>query len=501
MYAPNRTRPTGSLAQQRQPLFNQMYGLRPTTTRPTYDNDDDNPDNNDAVPYEESMNTNTIDDLSDMFNMLVLKPTPAAYNQDEIDAASVLLNLNNNQLLQLTNVVDDQSSTDASPDINVNNLLHRLFIIVIRLPIESARLFNQTVTTENMNIIKNNILNMIKQFLLIIKIIITIPTRIGKLTKQIYSQVKYMSLGMLVLIIITTMLYQTPATQPFMLFIFSIIRYLSGVDIPTVAGGFIEFLKQQTKQFFAITMAGKLASTLLSESSKMVSQTASQVASQVSSQVSTEVSSQVEQALRSTQAQNAITMALTNPSSLAALSLTVSTGVSGQLELVMNDVVLPQLAKIQDIVEGTSVKVIDLNIKSDEMLAIFKSDLLLLKESINTIENGQEMTEMQLNKALVLLQKNLQTTDLGRIMNANGVIITHDNVMALLRTAQSAVESVLGRNVQGQYMLKNEGGRRTRRNRNKHKPVKKQKTRKKQRVRKSNKHKKRSKFKLKSKKK
>ena len=111
------------------------------------------------------------------------------------------------------------------------------------------------------------------------------------------------------------------------------------------------------------------------------------------------------------------------------------------------------------------------------------------------------MTETQLSKALVLLQKNLQTTDLGRIMNANGVIITHDNVMALLRTAQSAVESVLGRNVQGQYMLKNEGGRRTRRNRNKPKPMKKHKTRKKHRVRKSNKRKKRTKFKLKSKKK
>lgn len=480
-----------SLEKQRQLDFDMRYKLR----QPTYDSDNNNdtPDNNDAVPYDESMDTNTIDTLSDMFNMLVLIPNPTAYSPDEIDAASVLLNLNNSQLLQITNPTDEQ----ATPQIHVRGLLHRLFTIVIRLPIESARLFNQTVTVDNMNIIKNNILNMIKQFLLLIKIIITIPSRIGKITKQIYSQFKYMSVGMLVLIIITTMLYQSPATQPFMLFIFSIIRYLSGVDIPTMANGFIEFLKQQTKQFFALTMAGKLARTLLSESSKMLSQATSQVASQVSS----EVSGQVEQALRSTQAQNAITMALTNPTSLAALSLTVTAGVSGQLELVMNDLVLPQLAKIQDIVEGTSVKVIDLNIKSDEMLAIFQSDLLLLKDSINTIENGQEMTEIQLNKALALLQKNLQTTDLGRIMNANGVIITHDNVMALLRTAQSAVESVLGRNVQGQYMLKNEGGRRTRRNRKcKSKSNKTPKTLKKRKVRKS-KRKKRSTFKFKSKKK
>lgn len=489
-----------SLAQDRQIQLNRMWELRPNTNQPD-DPDNDTNYNADPVPYDEGMPSHITDELAALFRGLVIQTTPIVYSEEEESAAAVLLQLNHDQFLQLTNPTDEnleqQEQVIIRPNVNVKILIHRLFTLVIRLPLESARLFNQTVTTENMNIIKNNVLNMIKQLLLIIKIIITIPSRVGKLTNKIYSQVKYMSVGMLVLIIITIMLYQTPATKPFMLFIFNVIRYLSGVDVPMVANGFIEFLKQQTKQFFAITMAGKLAGKLLAESSNMLSQATSQVASQVASQVSTEVSGQVEQALRSTQAQNAITMALTNPSSLAALSLTVTAGVSGQLELVMNDVVLPQLAKIQNIVEGTSANVIDLNIKSNEMLAIFQSDLLLLKTSINTIENGQEMSELQLNKALVLLQKNLQTTDLGRIMNANGVIITHDNVMTLLRTAQSAVESVLGRNVQGQYMLKNEGGRRTRRNR---KSIKQSKTRKKQRVMKS-KRKKRSKLRFKSKKK
>jgi len=310
-----------------------------------------------------------------------------------------------------------------------------------------------------------------------------------------------MSVGMLVLIIITIMLYQTPATQPFMLFIFSIIRYLSGVDIPNAATGFIEFLKKQTLLFFSFTAIGRLAGNLLTDSAKAVSeaasQAASQVATQVATQVSTEVSNNIVQTLRSNAAQAAIVNALRDPRSVAALTLTVSAGVGSQLELVMNDIVSPQLKKIQDIVVGTSDNVIALNIKSDEMRAIFKSDLLLLKDSIATIENGQEITEEQLNKALVLLQKNLQTTDLGRIMNANGVMITHDNVMTLLRTAQSAVESVLGRNVQGQYMLKNEGGWRTRRKRKSGKPPK---TRKKRKALKSKRNK-RSKFKFKSKKK
>jgi hypothetical protein len=340
---------------------------------------------------------------------------------------------------------------------------------------------------------------MIKQILLLIKIIITIPSQIGKTTKQIYSQFKYMSIGMLILIIIIIMLYQTPATQPFMIFIFSIIQYLSGVDIPNAATGFIEFLKKQTLIFFSFTAMGRLAGNLLSESAKAVSEAASQAASQVATQVSSEVSNNIVQTLRSNEAQAAIMNALRDPRAVAALTLTVSAGVGNQLELVMNDIVSPQLKKIQDIVVGTSDNVIDLNIKSDQMLTIFQSDLLLIKESIYTIENGQAITEEQLNKALALLQKNLQTTDLGRIMNANGVLITHDNVMTLLRTAQSAVESVLGRNVQGQYMLKNEGGRRTRRNR-KIKSKKTTKTLKKRKARKSKRNK-RSKFKFKSKKK
>jgi len=467
-----------SLAQEE---YKQRFGLRepkvskPVVPRPYY---------HDEEQYE-SINPDETTALSNMFeNMLTLNPAQNTYTQDEHEAALALLNINTEQI-------------SAKPSINVESLLNRLFILVIRLPIESARLFDQTVTSENMNIITNNILNMIKQILLLIKIIITIPSQIGKTTKQIYSQFKYMSIGMLILIIITIMLYQTPSTQPFMIFIFSIIQYLSGVDIPNKALGFIDFLKKQTLLFFSFTAMGRLASNILSESAKAVSQAASQVATQVS----TEVSTNIIQTLKSNAAQKAITDLLRDPRAVAALTLTVSTGVGNNLELIMNDIVSPQLKQIQDIVAGTSNNVIALNIKSDEMRAMFNNDLLLLKDSIATIQNGQEVNEVRLNKALILLQKNLQTTDLGRIMNANGVIITQNNVIALLRTAQSAVESVLGRNIQGQYMLKNEGGRRTRRKRKKpNKTMQNRKTIKKRKVRKS-KRIKRSIFKFKSKKK
>jgi hypothetical protein len=489
MSAPN----LGSLAKQKKTQFNKMYDPRLGDEQSDEEPSDESTPDKVPEPYDESMDLGS---LTKMVESLTFNPTQNAYTLEERAAALALLDINPEQVTAI-----------IRPNINVGSLLNRLFILVMRLPIESARLFDQTVTSDNMNIIKNNILNMIQQILLLIKIIITIPSQIGKTTKQIYSQFKYISIGMLILIIITIMLYQTPATQPFMIFMFDIIRYLSGVHIPTRATEFIEFLKQQTLIFFSFTAMGRLAGQVLSESAKAVteaaSQAASQVATQVSTQVSTEVSNNIVQTLRSNAAQKAISDLLSDPRTVAALTLTVSAGVGNQIELVMNDIVSPQLKKIQDIVVGTSDNVIALNIKSDEMRAIFNSDLLLIKESIYTIENGQEITEEQLNKALILLQKNLQTTDLGRIMNANGVIITHDNVMTLLRTAQSAVEAVLGRNVQGQYMLKNEGGRRTRRNRKSKRNQKNQKnnkTLKKRKARKSKRNK-RSKIHFKSKKK
>ena len=86
-----------SLEKQRQSEFDMKYKLRPTTNQTIYDNPGIQYDD---IQYDESMDTNTIDSLSNMFNMLVLKPTPIAYSPAEIDAASVLLNLNNNQFLQ-----------------------------------------------------------------------------------------------------------------------------------------------------------------------------------------------------------------------------------------------------------------------------------------------------------------------------------------------------------------------------------------------------------------
>ena len=160
-----------SLAQEE---YAKKFGLRqePTESKPSVEYYRPNLDQ-----YDESMDPNVTNELSDLFNSLGLNPNPAAYTPDELASAKELLNLNPEQVTSVT----------IRPTINVGSLLNQLFILVMRLPIESARLFDQTVTRENMNIIKNNILNMIKQILLLIKIIITIPSQIGKTTKQIYS--------------------------------------------------------------------------------------------------------------------------------------------------------------------------------------------------------------------------------------------------------------------------------------------------------------------------
>ena len=451
--------------------FNQKYGLRPDVKKKetkSYDNAL-YPD----VPYDESLDPDTMKGLSDMFEILGLAPSQAERKAD-LDAAHTLLELSNpkqedtsNALVTISDIQSNISNTVVQSNtqgVNITSLIIRLFTLIIRLPIECVRLFS---TTENMNIIKNNIFNMIKQIICLIKIIISIPSRIGALIENTYTQIKYISLGTLVLLIITIMLYQTPITQPYMIFIFSVIQYLSGVDIPLTANDFAEWLKQQTIRFFAAKLAGKILTD---------------AANSIASKVSTEVSTTVGKVLTDENTQRTILTALSSSPILAAASMKIAADVNGQLRILYDDVVSPQLQEIQDTVSGTSDRVEALSIDNAEMTSLFHNDFLLLQKTMLTIQNGQEINEEQLNEALVLIKRNLQTTELGRLLNANGVVITHNNLMALLRTAQTAVESALGRNVRGQHMLTNSGGLRTRRN---CKNRKKSFTRKKRRVRKS----------------
>lgn len=453
-----------SLASQRMTDFNMKYRLRPEPISSDGSlSSDVSLSTNMEQPYDESLDPDIMNELTDMFNMLELDPNDKA---DLVAAAEGLLSLRNidpDTVEVVTSLRDAQTS-------NIKSLIIRLFTLILRLPIECARLFS---TVENMNIIQNNIFNIIKQIIYLIQMIVSIPSRIGALTATIYSQIKYISLGTLVLLIVTTMLYQSPTTRPFMLFIFSVIQYLSGVDVPLVANDFVERLKQLTIQFFGARLVGKI---ITDAANKFVDR------------VSTEASTAVKNVLTDENTQRTLSTALASSPVLAAASMRIAGEVTGQLRVLYDDMVSPQLQQIQDTVTGTSDRVEALGIDNAQMTALFKNDYLLLKETLLTIQNGQEINEEQLNEALVLIKRNLQTTDLGRMLNANGVIITHNNLMALLQTAQSAVESALGRNVRGQHMLTNSGGLRTRRKHRKTKTTrKKRKSKRKRRSMKSKK--------------
>lgn len=440
-----------SLASQRMTDFNMKYRLRPDIKQPISSDGSLSSDVSLSreEPYDESVDPDTMKGLSDMFNMITLDT-----NNDKADlaaAAEGLLSLRNIDPDTVEAVITLRDSEQPSAT-NIKSLIIYLFTLILRLPIECARLFNRTVTVENMNIIQNNIFNIIKQIIYLIQMIISIPSRIGALTANIYSQIKYISLGTLVLLIITTMLYQSPTTRPFMLFVFSVIEYLSGVDVPLVAKDFAERLKQLTIQFFGAKLVGKIITD---------------AANKIASKVSTEVSTTVGKVLTDENTQRTLATALASSPVFAVASMKIAGEVSGQLRVLYDDMVSPQLQQIQDTVTGTSDRVEALGITNAQMTSLFKNDFLLLKETLLTIQNGQEINEEQLNEALVLIKRNLQTTDLGRMLNANGVIITHNNLMTLLQTAQSAVESALGRNVRGQHMLTNSGGTRRKRRKTK----------------------------------
>ena len=415
----------------------------------------------------------TDDDFLKAFENFSLNPKLISYTEDELKAAQGLLD--GQSVLQLTNPTEGEEG--APINIQMWDLITKLFTLIFRLPIECARLFQRQITGQNIQSIMNTILTIVKQIILLIKVIITVPSKIGAMVSKGVSTIKEISIGFIVLSIISIMLYQTPATRPGMIFISSIIERLTGVDVPNTIQAFAEFIKQKVIEYFSLQ-------ALVAAGSRALDKAANTIGETVAEKVGPEITNKVVTALSSNDAQNAFVQALNDPRVLAGFTITMGPVVGEQFRLVFSENVDPQLNNIKQIVEGTAKTVNDIDIKSTEQLMLFNRDLPQLQQLISMVQNNQEITETQLIEITDLLNQNLQTTDLGRLMNARGV--TPESVLYVLNKATATASSILfGQNERGQYLLRNElagaaGGRQTRRKRNRAKQKKIMKTRKKQ---------------------
>ena len=424
------------------------------------------------------------DDIMTAFGKLSLTPKLISYTDDELQAAQGLLD--GQSVLQLTNPKEEEGTPI---NIQMWDLITKLFTLIFRLPIECARLFQRQITGQNIQSIMNTILTIVKQIMLLIKVIITVPSKTGAMVSKGVSTIKEISIGFIVLSIISIMLYQTPATRPAMIFISSIIERLTGVDVPNTIQAFAEFLKQKVIEYFTLQ-------SLVAAGSRVLDKAANTIGETVAEKVGPDLTNKVVTALSSNDAQNAFVQALNDPRVLAGLTITMGPVVGEQMRIAFSENVDPQLNNIKQIVDGTAKTVNDIDIKSTEQLMLFNRDLPQLQKLISMAQNNQEITETQLKEITDLLNQNLQTTDLGRLMNARGV--TPETLLYVLNKATATASSILfGQNERGQYLLLNEvGGRQTRRKRKKTKQkkmkIKTQKNRKKQRGYKSRRHKRRT---------
>jgi hypothetical protein len=463
----------------------------------TFDDVSDDEDNNRTRPQRHETDSEVgygqiDDDIMNAFENFGFSPKLISYTEDELQAAQGLLHGQN--VLQLTNPVEEGVPKEEGVPINIKmwDLITQLFTLIFRLPLECARLFQSQLSSQNMRSITNTILTIVKQILLLIKVIISVPSKIGSAVLKGTAAIKQISIGFIVLSIISIMLYQTPATRPCMIFISSIIERLTGVDVPNTIQAFAEFIKQKVIEYFTLQ-------SLVAAGSRALNKAANTIGETVADKVGPELSNKVITALNSNEAQNALVRALNDPRVLAGLTITMGPVVGDQMRLVFSENVDPQLTNIKQIVEGIAKTVNDIDIKSTEQLMLFNRDLPQLQKLISMAQNNQEITETQLKEITDLLNQNLQTTDLGRLMNARGV--TPETVLYVLNKATATASSILfGQNERGQYLLRNEvGGRQTRRKRKKTKQKKmkmktqkKQKKQKKQRGYKSIRHKRRT---------
>ena len=72
---------------------------------------------------------------------------------------------------------------------------------------------------------------------------------------------------------------------------------------------------------------------------------------------------------------------------------------------------------------------------------------------MQTIENNKDLSSNEFKEILKLVKQNLQTTDLGRLINANG--LTPDTIVGFLSATQQNLARLMGKK---QLLLTNAGG-------------------------------------------
>jgi len=330
-----------------------------------------------------------------------------------------------------------------------------LFTLICKLPLATAQLYGNNKETMYYVCLK-----MLKLIFTLIKIILNITVKMVKNPVTVCA-------GAFILFFMSCFMYFNPHTRPIIVFLFSIIKFISGFDIEDNASMFVQYLLAQTQKLFGILMGHEFVNQILN---KIVDKAGTKFAEK--SVVGTA------KFLASDEGQQLLLNAYKNPQVLSLLGATVGTSLTNT----MSTDFLPRIENIeQKITEYGNIitnqltnfetkvdmQLFNIDSRMNHLKIMMKDDVEYLKLTINMISNNQEMSQSQLNKMLSLMDRNLQSNILRDAIKGFGAsAFNPEDAAKMLLFVSKKVFDAIGYNpYTNQYLLKNEGGRGGRRTR------------------------------------
>lgn len=374
--------------------------------------------------YQFSAQDDIVNDINTRF---------AKSNMDGEEGYESLLRLMGNNTPPTVSPIGPPSITSYENIVELeksNESIYHFCTNVCKFPLEMTRLFKKNLTLQNgKRIFLDAMKQLLSGFLLLYKVI-------GSAITYRYA-----------ILVIFVLLYSIDFTRPFVKYMLEILvgwiyfgMEKSGLN--NQISIFIEFVKEKTKQLFQLIMLEYATPALTEISTNAVNRILT--SSTFQSKVADAAENAMQVAITSPRLQNTIQNAVTSTMNSPAVQLAIT---------------------------GAFAK---------EAIPAIKHHYQLLDLKIHSISASLTGMRGQMDNNSVKLINKLKEIDLRNIdnneglhqhiedqskkmINNNAMYNTLGSLPQITNMASIALENFMGRNVRGQYLLRNEGGRQTRR--------------------------------------
>lgn len=322
--------------------------------------------------------------------------------------------------------------------------IYHFCINVCKFPLEMTRLFKKKLTPENgKQILLGAIKNLLNGFLLLYKVI-------GSIINYRY-----------VIMAIFAILYAYDVTRPLVKYMLEILAgwIYFGMEksgLNNQISIFINFVKEKTQQLFQLILLEYATPALTTISTSAVNNI---------------LSSSIFQNKVAETAENAMQVALTSPNVQHTIGTTVSNVMnSPSVQLAITSAVAKEaIPVINHNFQLVNVKLHSISTSLTGIKGQVDKNSLMGKNIISTLK---EINFQNIEHNAALYQKIDDQTNI--LINNNAVYNVLGSLPQLTNMASVVLENIMGRNAQGYHLLRNKGGRKTRRRKKKasqsHKP-------------------------------